>query len=108
MSDALLEAPARCVGLVINAPAVFARHDFMAWLRTPGQQVFTWHDRAETLAGEYSDVIVLVDANYDGDSSDMPEDVWKAICEAVYAEYGGPDIPQANRYAVAVRLTNLA
>lgn len=102
-----LETPVRTVGLTINAPDVFARPDFMAWLAAADTQVFTWHEKGNLEAGEYSDVVVLVDANYAGDSADMPDDIWRAICDAVYAEYGGETIPQANNSHVTVRLTNL-
>lgn len=106
-----LETPARTVGLTINAPEVFARPDFMAWLNDPGRKVFTWHDKGAPTAHEYSDVVVLVDSGYEGDASDMPEDIWRAICDAVYAAYsgyGGEDIALANNSHVTVRLTNLA
>ena len=99
---------AETVGLVINAPEVFARADFMAWLNDPGRKTFTWHDIGAPLAHEYSDVVVLVDSGYEGDSSDMPRDVWRAICDAVYARYGGERIPGAKDSHVTVRLTNLA
>lgn len=103
-----LEAPVRTVGLTINAPAVFARKDFMAWLNDPANKVFTWHDKGSPVAGEYADVVVLVDSDHEGDGSNMPADIWDAICEAAYAEYGGPRIPQAGGSHVTVRLTNLA
>lgn len=103
-----LEAPVRTVGLTINAPAVFARPDFMAWLNDPANKVFTWHDKASPVAGEYGDVVVLVDSGYEGDGSNMPDHIWHAICDAAYAEYGGSGIPQAGGSHVTVRLTNLA
>lgn len=107
MSDALFDTPDRNVGLIVNAPNVFARPDFMAWLNDPERKVFTWHDRTLPEAHEYSDVIVLVDAAYDGDSSDMPEDIWIPLCDLVYAEYGGVDLVRSLGATVAVRLTNL-
>jgi dihydroneopterin aldolase len=79
----------------------------MAWVRDPSKTTFTWHPRRLKRATDYSDVVVLVDSNYEGDSSDMPEDAWQAICDAVYAEYGGETIPLAGRSHVHVRLTNL-
>lgn len=97
----------RTVGITVNAPNVFARADFMAWLNDPEKAVFTYHKKGDE-AHEYSDVIVLVDSNYEGDSSDMPEDVWKAICDAAYAVYGGPASPARLGSHIAVRLTNLA
>lgn len=95
------------VGLTVNAPAVFARADFMAWLNEDDRRIMTYHPIGMPHADEYSDVTVLVDSNYEGDCSDMPEDVWKAICDAAYGEYGGPDIPRAGGSHVHVRLTNL-
>lgn len=97
----------RTVGLTVNAPNVFARADFMAWLNDPQKAVFTYHRKGED-AHEYSDVIVLVDASHEGDSSDMPEDIWRAICDAAYSVYGGPLAPARLGAHIAVRLTNLA
>lgn len=97
---------AQSVGLVINAPEIFARKDFMNWLcRSTG--VFTWHDKNMAVAGECSDVVVLVDANYEGDGTCMPQDIWETICNAAYAAYGGKTIPHARGSHVTVRLTNL-
>jgi hypothetical protein len=107
MSDLFAGAPDRIVGLVVNAPAVFARKDFMAWLNEDGRRVMTYHPNGLWEADEYSDVTVLVDSNYDGDCSDMPEDVWKAICDLAYAEFGGPDAPSSLGSHINVRLTNL-
>lgn len=106
MSDLFEGTPDRTVGLVINAPAVFAREDFMAWLNRPENAVLSYHVKGEA-AHEYSDVAVLVDSNYEGDSSDMPDDVWKAICDAAYAMYGGPAAPRDHGSHIHVRLTNL-
>jgi len=108
MTDLLEGTPDRTVGLTINAPAVFARPDFMAWLTEPGNRVLSYHPKSEPVADAYSDTVVLVDSNYEGDSSDMPEDVWKAICDAAYEIYGGPDSPRSLGSHIAVRLTNLA
>lgn len=105
--SALLQEPTRTVGLIVNAPEVFARPDFMDWLNAKDRPIFTWHDRGNPTPGEYSDVVVLVDSGYEGDSSDMPHDVWQAICDLVYREYGGETIPHANAAHVHVRLTNL-
>ena len=107
MSDApLLETPERTVGLLINAPAVFARADFVAWLDGPENRTMSWRRKGEPVE-EYSDVVVIVDSHYEGTDSDMPEDVWRAICDAVYDRYGGPDLRLAGDCAVHVRLTNL-
>jgi hypothetical protein len=46
--------------------------------------------------------VVFVDSNYEGSDSDMPEDIWRAICDRVYAEFG-----ERNPEHVTVRLTNL-
>lgn len=101
------ETPVLAHAIVINAPTVFARKDFMAWLNAKEKKVFTWHEKGDAEAGEYSDVIVLVDAGYEGDSSDMPEDIWDAICDEVYKLFGGEKIPAAKGNHVHVRLTNL-
>lgn len=108
MTNLDLPAPARTVGLVINAPMIFAREDFMEWLNDSSEQQFTWHDRVSPTAHEYSDTIVLIDSHYDGSASSMPEDIWKALCDIAYSQYGGPDLSQAHGYTVHVRLTNLA
>lgn len=108
MSDLFEGTPDRTVGLVLNAPAVFARPDFMAWLNEEGRRVMTYHPVGLLQPDEYSDVTVLVDSNYEGDCSDMPEDVWKAICDAAYAAYGGPTAPRSHGSHIHVRLTNLA
>lgn len=97
----------RTIGITVNAPNVFARPDFIAWLNDPEKVVFTYHRKGDE-PHEYSDVIVLVDSNYEGDSSDMPEDVWRAICDAAYAVCGGPELPRSLDSHVVVRLTNLA
>jgi hypothetical protein len=73
-----LEITSKTVGLVVNAPEIFAREDFRAWLNDSQNQIATWHQRGKP-PGEYSDVFVLVDNNYDGDSSNMPEDIWRAV-----------------------------
>ena len=100
--DDIRVAPA----LIINAPSVFARADFMAWLNDPENTVFTWHQKGSE-PQEYSDTIVLVAEHYDGDSSDMPADIWRLICEEVYARNGGPDLSLTKGESVTVRLTNL-
>jgi hypothetical protein len=107
MSDLFEGTPDRTVGLVVNAPAIFAREDFMAWLNEDGRRVMTYHPIGTFAADEYSDVTVLVDSHYEGDCSDMPEDVWKAICDLAYAEFGGPEAPRSLGSHIHVRLTNL-
>lgn len=99
---------ARTAGLILNAPELFERPDFLAWLNDPENRVATWHKKGEE-PGEYSDVFVLVDSDYEGPESDMPEDVWKAICDAAYAEYapGSQELPRHLEAAIVVRLTNL-
>ncbi len=87
--------------LRINAPAIFQRADFIDWLNTT-DRLFTWHTKGAK-PGEYSDVIVLVDSNKEGTDPEMPSDIWDAICEAVYAKFGG----NSNEH-VTVRLTNLS
>ena len=107
MTD-LLENPVRTVGLTINAPAVFARPDFMAWLSDPEKAILSYQSKNDPEPSEYSDTVVLVDSNYEGDSSDMPEDIWNAICDAAYGVYGGPESPRSLGSHIVVRLTNLA
>jgi len=102
----ILEKIERAPGLVINAPSIFARKDFVEWLNDETKMTFTWHPMGED-PQEYSDTIVLVAENYDGDSSDMPEDIWKIICDEVYDRFGGPSLTSANGMSVTVRLTNL-
>lgn len=107
MTDIVFSDVHRTVGLTTDASGIFARPDFMAWLNDESKSIFTWHDRSQKIAGTWSDVIVLVDANYEGDSSDMPEDIWRAICDLAYSEYGGPELPLAQGSHVRVQLTNL-
>lgn len=107
MSDLFDGAPVRTSGLVLNAPAVFAREDFVAWLADDDNRVLSYHPKFSFRPDEYSDTVVLVDSNYEGDASDMPEDVWRAICDAAYAAYGGPDAPARLGSHIHVRLTNL-
>ena len=103
----LLTVDHQTVGLVLNVPEVFQREDFRRWLNSKGCQVATWHVKGKT-PGEYSDTFLLVDSNYEGCSSDMPEDVWLSICNTVYSKLsdGDPNLPGLG-YHVSVRLTNL-
>ena len=104
-----LETTGRTVGLVINSPTTFERDDFLAWLNDPKRNTATWHTKGD-IPGEYSDTYVLVDSHYEGDSSDMPEDIWRALCDAVYEAYsnGDPELPNRLDHTVVVRITNLA
>jgi hypothetical protein len=97
----------KTAGLTVNAPQYFRRPDFMAWLNQPANKIFTYHTRG-TDADEWSDTIVLVDSFGEGDSSDMPEDIWQEICAIAYNAYGGEDAPARLNSHIAVRLTNLA
>lgn len=97
----------RTVGLTVNAPAVFTRPDFMAWLNKRTNRVLSYHPKGEP-PDEYSDTVVLVDSHYEGDCSDMPEDIWKSICDLAYSIYGGPEAPRSLGSHIHVRLTNLA
>ena len=74
-------------GMVVNAPSIFKRQDFMDWLNDPENTIFTWHTKGSE-PSEYSDVVVLVNENYDGDSSNMPEDIWNLLCDEAYQHYG--------------------
>jgi hypothetical protein len=107
MEDSL-DIQNRTVGLVVNAPELFLQDDFLAWLNDPTKTTFTWHKCGDT-ATEYSDVMLLVDSNYEGDSADMPEDVWKAVCDLAYGEYcgGAPTLPATITSHITVRLTNI-
>lgn len=95
------------VGLLIDAPEVFKRKDFREWLDQPSG-VATWKQVGEK-PNEYSDVFVLVDSNYEGDASDMPEDIWRSICDLAYGQYcnGKPELSLLHSHIV-VRLTNLS
>lgn len=102
-----MEVTCRTVGLVVNAPELFQREDFFAWMTDPSRPTATWHRGDKP--GDYSDVFVLVDSDFDGDSSDMPEDAWRAICQLAYDVYcdGRPELPRHIESAIVVRLTNL-
>lgn len=100
---------ARTVGLVVNAPHVFERDDFMKWLDNPSNGPATFHEKGHNYdPTEYSDVFVLIDSNYEGDSSNMPEDIWRSLCDLAYAEFCGGK-PDVSRYGshIVVRITNL-
>ena len=106
----MLTVSYQSISLVMNTPEIFKREDFQAWLNDPSRPTATWHRKGKE-PGEYSDVFVLVDANHDGDSSDMPSDVWRSICDTVYGTLcdGDPEMPGLWESApITVRLTNLA
>ena len=104
---AMLAVTSRTVGLVVNAPEIFGRDDFRLWLNDPTRSTATWHKKGDE-PGEYSDVFLLVDRNYEGDSSDMPEDAWRLICDTTYGTLCNGDMNMPGLTAhVVVRLTNL-
>lgn len=93
-----------CKGLVINAPEFFEDPEFMAWLNNRDRK-FTWHIRGNSIADEYSDVVVCVDPslNGEGSDSDMPEHIWNRIvtaCRETLGSASGED-------HYMVRITNL-
>lgn len=93
-----------CRGLVLNVPDFFADPDFRRWLENDTPK-FTWH--REGAIDEWSDVIVLVDPqlNGEGSESDMPEVFWDRIVAACRLHLGtGPGLQPH----YMVRLTNLA
>ena len=98
----------KTLGLIVNAPEWFRRDDFLAWLNNPEHHTATWHQAGEP-PHDYSDVFVLVDSAYEGVGSEMPEDVWKAVCDAAYEAhcYGRPSLPPFTTSHIVVRITNL-
>lgn len=96
----------RGVSLCLNAPAVFEDPAFMTWLNGPTRK-FTWHVRGNSVADEYSDVVVLVEPslNGEGTDSDMPEHIWNMIIDACRTHLGPSDL--ALDCHITVRLTNL-
>ena len=103
-----MDIQSKTVGLVVNAPEIFLRADFRAWLNNTNNSIFTWHKRGD-VPSDTSDVMVLIDSNYEGDSSDMPSDIWNSLCDLAYAEYCGglSTIPSAISSHITLRLTNL-
>lgn len=70
-----------CVSsLVLNVPAWFREEGFVEWLNDPNNNVMTWH-QAPRRPNEWSDVVVLVDPqiNGEGSNSDMPAKYWDQI-----------------------------
>ena len=93
----------------LNTPEFFEREDFIRYIET--QTVFSWH-QAGTRPTEWSEVAVLVEPNLsgEGDSSDMPEDLWDTILAALKAKFGenGEGVPHfARNRHIVVRLTNM-
>jgi len=77
----------------------------MAWLNN-GKPKFTWHTLGNSVADEYSDVVVCVDPSLSGEGtdSDMPEYIWNKIVEACRQVLGAT----SGEYHYLVKLTNLA
>lgn len=90
--------------LVLNMPATFEDPVFLAWLND-GKAKFTWHIKGNSVADEYSDVVVCVDPslNGEGSDSDMPEYIWNSIIEECRKHFK----PKAGVPHILVRLTNL-
>lgn len=103
-----LVVTSQSVSIVVNAPNVFRREDFVKWLNDPQTRIATWHVKG-TDPDDFSDVIVHVDSDYAGDGEDMPEDIWRAICTLAYTTYcdGKPQLPHHLDSHIVVRLTNL-
>jgi hypothetical protein len=93
----------------INAPEFFQRKDFIEYVEN--NTVFTWHESG-TEPGEWSDVAIMVEPilSGEGDSSDMPEDIWDTIMEALKQKFGvnGSKVPPfARQRHIIVRISNL-
>ncbi|WP_300500063.1 hypothetical protein [Marinobacter sp.] len=93
----------------LNAPEFFRRKDFLQYIEN--QVVFSWHQPGEG-PNEWSDVAVLVEPNLagEGDSADMPEDIWETILAVLRSRFGpeGDAIPpHARNRHIVVRLTNM-
>ncbi len=103
-----LSDPVKTVGLVVNAPDIFKREDFLAWLNDPANSPATWHQKGQKPT-ECSDVFVLIDSNFEGDCSDMPEDIWRELCQLAYDTYcdGGESLPRNLLSPIVVRITSL-
>lgn len=90
--------------LVINAPALFRRADFRAWLTDTAAPKFTWHPAHRAEPDQYSDVVVLVEPclNGEGDQQGaMPG--WDALVEHLRSL----TLPLRHEAHLMVRLTNL-
>lgn len=94
-----------CKGLVVNRPQWFMDPEFIEWLNN-GEPKFTWHVRGN-VPGEYSDVIVLVDPECNGEGSEdgsMPQRFWDEIvtlCRQCLRE------GDSDAMSYCVRITNL-
>ncbi|HDR9103405.1 TPA: hypothetical protein QDB04_000125 [Burkholderia vietnamiensis] len=97
-----MQLTAHSLGLVVNAPEVFANPEFQAWLND-GQPKMTWHNGG--IPNEWSDVIVLVDPSLNGEGADseMPEAIWNQIVELCRQHF----TPRQSETHIMVRLTNL-
>lgn len=92
--------------VVINCARFFRHPEFIRWLNDPSITKFTWHQPG-TPAGEYSDVVVLVDPSLNGEGSDsdsLPHSIWGAIVEACRSVYPNGSGHLANH--LMVRLCN--
>ncbi|WP_273206730.1 hypothetical protein [Marinobacter subterrani] len=93
-ADLIQRGPSATIrGVSLNVPEFFQDAEFLAWLNDRNNKVFTWHDKGHP-ASEWSDVIVLVDSSCsgEGDSSDMPENLWNtlvAFCREYFGESAG-------------------
>jgi len=98
----------KTLGIVVNASEWFERADFLAWLNDPDRRTATWHRPGEE-PHDYSDVFVLIDSGHEGDSSDMPGDIWRACCDAAYAAHcnGQPVLHPYTTSHIIVRICNL-
>lgn len=97
------------LSVTLNAPEFFARNDFIQYLES--NRTFTWHQAGEE-AGEYSDVIVLLQPSLNGDGTDsqMPEDIWRSILAVLRRTYGNEGEKLDDLYSdapIVVRLTNM-
>jgi hypothetical protein len=103
-----MKVTGKTLGVVVNAPEWYRRADFLAWLNSTEFRTATWHRPGEA-PHDFSDVFVLVDSEYEGDSSEMPEDIWKALCDAAYEAhcYGRPNLHPFTTSHIVVRITNL-
>lgn len=83
-------------GVSLNVPEFFQDEEFLAWLNNRNTTVFTWHVQGQPVT-EWSDVIVLVDSSCsgEGDSSDMPEHLWKVLVDYCRDYFG---VSQGDHY----------
>jgi hypothetical protein len=88
------------LAVVVNAPELFAREDFRAWLAND-EPKFTWWREGEP--GEFADVVVLVDPTLTGEGSCDSMPGWDAVVEVIRTVTS----PGACSGHIHVRLTNL-